>query len=46
VKWRPALAVGSEVIGPAVIEEPEATTYLGAGERGIVHESGTLEVSW
>jgi N-methylhydantoinase A len=46
VWWRPALAPGAEMVGPAVIEEPEATTYLGPGERAVVHESGTLEVSW
>jgi N-methylhydantoinase A len=44
--WRPGLAPGEEIVGPAVIEEPEATTYLGVGERAIVHESGALEVSW
>ncbi|HSG79394.1 MAG TPA: hydantoinase/oxoprolinase family protein [Acidimicrobiia bacterium] len=44
--WRPALAPGDEVVGPAVIEEPEATTYLGPGERALVDESGALEVTW
>jgi N-methylhydantoinase A len=44
--WRPALSPGAELVGPAIIEEPEATTYLGAGERATVHESGALEVSW
>jgi len=46
VWWRPGLSPGDEVVGPAVIEEPEATTYLGAGERATVHESGALEVIW
>ena len=46
VWWRPGLAVGQEVVGPAVIEESEATTYLAPGERAIVSESGALEVSW
>jgi N-methylhydantoinase A len=44
--WRPALVPGDEVVGPAVIEEPEATTYLGPGERAVVDESGALEVTW
>ena len=44
--WRPALAPGAEVVGPAVIEEPEATTFLAADERATVHESGVLEVEW
>jgi len=46
VWWRPDLAVGIEVVGPAIIEEPEATSYLGPGERAIVHESGALDVTW
>ncbi|MDX1689847.1 MAG: hydantoinase/oxoprolinase family protein [Acidimicrobiia bacterium] len=46
VWWRPGLAPGSGIDGPAVIEEPEATTWLDAGERATVHESGALEVAW
>jgi N-methylhydantoinase A len=44
--WRPALAPGSEIVGPAVIEEPDATTYLGSGERAVVLDGGALEVTW
>ena len=29
-----------------IVEEPEATTFLKAGERARVHASGALEVSW
>ncbi|MFQ5948530.1 MAG: hydantoinase/oxoprolinase family protein, partial [Acidimicrobiia bacterium] len=46
VWWRPGLGPGDEVVGPAVIEEPEATTYLAAGETATVHPSGTLQVEW
>lgn len=46
VWWRPGLAPGDRVTGPAVIEEPEATTFLGAGEQALVHDSGAMEVSW
>ncbi|MBT8216435.1 MAG: hydantoinase/oxoprolinase family protein [Acidimicrobiia bacterium] len=46
VWWRPALRPGAEVIGPAVIEEPEATTFLGHGERAVVHDGGALVVDW
>jgi N-methylhydantoinase A len=46
VWWRPGLGPGDEVLGPAVIEEPEATTYLGLGERATVHDSGALVVEW
>jgi N-methylhydantoinase A/oxoprolinase/acetone carboxylase beta subunit len=45
--WRRrGLEIGAEVVGPAVIEEREATTWLAAGERAVVHPSGALEVSW
>lgn len=46
VWWRPALRPGAEVVGPAVIEEPEATTFLGHGERAAVHDNGALVVDW
>jgi N-methylhydantoinase A len=46
VWWRPALAPGREVVGPAVIEEADATTLLEPGDRARVHDSGALEVSW
>ena len=43
---RAGLAPATEIIGPAVIEETDATTFLDAGERAVVHESGALEVAW
>jgi N-methylhydantoinase A len=46
VLWRPGLVPGAEVAGPAVIEEPEATTFISTGERAVVHDSGVLEVEW
>ncbi|NIR39929.1 MAG: hydantoinase/oxoprolinase family protein, partial [Actinobacteria bacterium] len=46
VWWRPGLPPGREITGPAVVEEGEATTYLGPGERAVVLESGALEVAW
>jgi N-methylhydantoinase A len=46
VWWRPGLAAGIEVAGPAVVEEPEATVWIGPGERAVVHSSGALEVEW
>jgi len=45
--WRrQGLAPGAEVVGPAVIEEREATTWLAAGERAVVHPTGALEIEW
>lgn len=46
VWWRPGLAPGVEIVGPAVIEEPEATTFLHPGDRTVVHDSGALQVEW
>lgn len=43
---RRGLSPGQEVEGPAVIEEREATTFVGEGERARVHASGALEVEW
>jgi N-methylhydantoinase A len=46
VWWRPGLEAGAQVVGPAVVEEQEATVWIGEGERAIVHPSGALEVEW
>ena len=46
VWWRPALPVGAEVVGPAIVAEGESTTYLAAGERATVHETGALRIDW
>ena len=46
VWWRPALPVGAEVAGPAIIAEGESTTYLAPGERATVHETGALRIEW
>ena len=43
---RAALAVGAGIGGPAVIEESEATTWIGPGERAVVTPTGALEVTW
>ena len=42
VWWRPALAPGIEVLGPAIIEGDESTACLTSGERAVVHETGAL----
>ena len=46
VWWRPALPVGAEVVGPAIVAEGESTTHLSAGERATVHETGALRIDW
>jgi len=45
--WRRAgLSPGAAIEGPAVVEETEATTWLGPGERAVVSATGALEVTW
>jgi len=39
---RDALAPGQGFEGPAIVMEPTTTTYVDAGLRGAVHESGAL----
>lgn len=43
---RTGLGVGAVVDGPAIIEEREATTWIGPGERAEVTHTGALEVTW
>ncbi len=33
-------------MGPAVVEEPESTTWIGDHERAAVLEDGTLQITW
>ncbi|MPZ58961.1 MAG: hydantoinase/oxoprolinase family protein [Rhizobiales bacterium] len=44
IVWRPSLAVGAIVEGPAVIEEPNATTLLHPGDVATVSEAGHLMI--
>ncbi|MDE0268206.1 MAG: hydantoinase/oxoprolinase family protein [Acidimicrobiaceae bacterium] len=46
VWWRPALPPGTNIEGPAIIEEGESTAYIAAGEQAVVHEAGALMISW
>jgi N-methylhydantoinase A len=42
IVWRPSLAVGARVEGPAVIEEPNATTLIHPGDVATVSDAGHL----
>jgi N-methylhydantoinase A len=42
IVWRPALAVGARIEGPAVIEEPNATTLIYPGDVAVVSGAGHL----
>ncbi len=45
--WRrEGLTIGTKISGPAIIEEREATTWIGPGEQAVVSPSGALEVTW
>src|SRR6267142_593638 len=42
VIWRPSLTAGARIEGPAVIEEPNATTLIHPGDVATVTEAGHL----
>jgi N-methylhydantoinase A len=42
VVWRPSLAAGARIEGPAVIEEPNATTLIHPGDLATVSDAGHL----
>jgi N-methylhydantoinase A len=45
IVWRPSLAAGAEVAGPAVIEEPNSTILLHPGDQAVVSAAGHLVIS-
>jgi N-methylhydantoinase A len=45
ILWRPALASGTKIAGPAVIEEPNATTLIHPGDVAAVSEAGHLIIA-
>ena len=42
IAWRPSLAAGARIEGPAVIEEPNATTLIHPGDVATVSAAGHL----
>jgi N-methylhydantoinase A len=42
ILWRPSLAADTEVAGPAVIEEQNATTFLPPGDRAVIDAYGNI----
>lgn len=44
VLWRPSMPTGMEIIGPAVIEEPNSTILIHPGDKVTVTEAGHLIV--
>ncbi len=45
ILWRPHLAAGSEIAGPALIEEANSTTLIGPGDRAAVDAIGNIIVT-
>jgi N-methylhydantoinase A len=45
ILWRPYLAAGSEIVGPALIEEANSTTLIGPGDRATVDAVGNIIVT-
>jgi N-methylhydantoinase A/oxoprolinase/acetone carboxylase beta subunit len=44
ILWRPGLAAGQEIAGPAVIEEPNSTTLIPPGDHAVIDPSGHIIV--
>ncbi len=45
IVWRPHLAAGSKIAGPALIEEANSTTLIGPGDRAVVDAIGNIVVT-
>jgi N-methylhydantoinase A len=45
ILWRPALAAGTAIVGPAVIEEPNSTTLLPPGDDAVINEWGHIIIT-
>ena len=44
IVWRPSLAAGARIEGPAVIEEPNATTLIYPGDVATITGAGHLVI--
>jgi N-methylhydantoinase A len=42
IVWRPSLSPGARIDGPAVIEEPNATTLIHPGDCAVISDAGHL----
>jgi N-methylhydantoinase A len=45
IVWRQGLAAGSEIAGPAVIEEPNSTTFVPPGDRAVIDAWGNIVIT-
>jgi N-methylhydantoinase A len=45
ILWRPGLAAGTKIAGPAVIEEPNSTTFVPPGDRAVIDAFGNIVIT-
>jgi N-methylhydantoinase A len=45
ILWRPALAAGTEIAAPAVIEEPNSTTFVPPGDGAVIDAWGNIVIT-
>jgi N-methylhydantoinase A len=45
IVWRPGLAAGTRIAGPAVIEEPNSTTFVPPGDDAMIDAWGNIVIT-
>jgi N-methylhydantoinase A len=45
ILWRPHLAAGTEIVGPALIEEANSTTLIAPGDRAVIDPFGNIVIT-
>jgi N-methylhydantoinase A len=45
ILWRPHLSAGSDIAGPALIEEANSTTLIGPGDRATIDAFGNIVIT-
>jgi N-methylhydantoinase A len=45
ILWRPALGAGTQIKGPAVIEEPNSTTFVPPGDHAAIDPWGNIVIA-
>jgi N-methylhydantoinase A len=45
IAWRPGLAAGTQIAGPAVIEEPNSTTFVPTDDHAVIDAWGNIVIT-
>ena len=45
ILWRPGLAAGTQIAGPAVIEEPNSTAFVPPGDHAVIDAWGNIVIT-